>query len=66
MPNQLNLTRDPKRTSALTYALSHCRFLIELGGKAAYQVNVVPVRDNENKLTQVVSSSANSFNCAKN
>lgn len=51
MPNQLNLTHDPKRTSALTYALSHYRFLIELGGKAAYQVNVVPVRDNENKLT---------------
>jgi hypothetical protein len=32
----------------------------------AYHVNVVPVKDNENKQTRNASVSANSPNCAKN
>ena len=39
---------------------------MELGGSVAYHVNVVPIKDNENKRTRNASVSANSPNCAKN
>jgi hypothetical protein len=77
----INRFTFPYRTEAKSYNSNLCSLekksswnfcsncsqeLMELGGRAIYHVNAVPVRDNENKRTRQTSLSTNSPRGTKN